>query len=314
MALPFDPLSPTVNPPIVKVAYDGGPSGSFTFEVHIAQSSDGSLGDMRKIGLGDVTMTLTPVGPGSAPTFTKTISYPTVPYTGEVVVTFAFSGVPVNCYDVMVSFSNTNLYYRADNNNLETVLTVYDPSLGFTTGGGWFYWPGTTDKTNFGYVMQYGKNGVNLKGNLLLIRHLANGDIIRIKSNSLNAGSLTLGTNDTPMGWASFSGKCTYTVVSGGIATSVGNVTFKVYVEDRSEPGTGVDRFWIQVNEYPLVTLNTPQQSNAVALNGGNIVVPHTPARTTKGGWLLVLATPTWMASWRKRASDSRHENQRLEG
>ena len=32
----------------------------------------------------------------------------------------------------------------------EDVLVIYDPSLGFTTGGGTFLWPETGEKTNFG--------------------------------------------------------------------------------------------------------------------------------------------------------------------
>ena len=42
------------------------------------------------------------------------------------------------------------------------MLVVYDPSLGFTTGGGWFIWPdGSGDKTNFGYTMKYNKKATD---------------------------------------------------------------------------------------------------------------------------------------------------------
>ena len=262
------------NPTAVKVGAPGG-TGSFILKVSITQEDDGNPGDITRILASNVSMTLTPVGPGSSITPTGTsITY----LSGVAVVTFTFSVVPVNTYDVVVTL--TNAYYQA--NPIETVLTVYDPSLGFTTGGGWFYWPGTTDKTNFGYVMQYGKNGTNLKGSLLLIRHLSNGDIYRIKSNALDAGSLTLGTDNTPMGWASFNGKCNYTSILSGIATTVGNIPFKVYVEDQNEPGTGHDRFWIQTTGYPSLSMSATASGNAVTLNGGNIVVPHTPAKPSK--------------------------------
>jgi hypothetical protein len=39
------------------------------------------------------------------------------------------------------------------------------------TGGGWFYWPGTTDRTNFGFTMKYNRRGTRVQGNLLIIRH-----------------------------------------------------------------------------------------------------------------------------------------------
>ena len=53
---------------------------------------------------------------------------------------------------------------------------------GFTTGGGYFYWPGTEDtetgypgdRTNFGFNAKYLQNG-SPQGNLLVIRHLADG-------------------------------------------------------------------------------------------------------------------------------------------
>jgi len=286
------------NPTAVQVSAPGG-TGSFAMIVNITQT-DSNPGDMTKILPANVSMTLAAVSGGSRTQTATSIS-------AAGVATFNFTGVLVNAYGVTVTLTNT--YFEAD--PIETVLTVYDPSLGFVTGGGWFNWPGTTDKTNFGFVMQYGKNGSTLKGSLLLIRHTADG-IIRIKSNSLTPGSLVLGTTTAPMGWASFAGKCTYSVSSEGI--SDGTPLFKVYVEDGNNPGTGFDKFWIQVDGHASLSMSPMASSSAVTIVGGNIAVPHTPARTTKGGWLLVLATPTWMASRRKRASDSRHENQRLEG
>jgi hypothetical protein len=154
------------------------------------------------------------------------------------------------------------------------VLVVYDPSLGFTTGGGWFYWPGTTDKTNFGYTMKYNKKGGNVKGNLVLIRHLADGSKYRIKSNALTG--LALGDTGV-FTWASFSGKTTYQ--EPGWIEPIGNYTFLVYVEDQGEPGAGADRFWIEVRDKAgdLTPLSIPREAvdNAVLLGGGNIVVPH---------------------------------------
>ncbi len=54
---------------------------------------------------------------------------------------------------------------------------------------------------------------------------------------------------------------------------AAGNHVLTVYVEDRNEPGTGVDRFWIEV----VGDLSLPRQATADALPiaCGNIVVPH---------------------------------------
>jgi len=160
------------------------------------------------------------------------------------------------------------------------VLVVYDPSLGFTTGGGWFYWPGTQDKTNFGYTMKYNKNATNVQGSLLIIRHLADGSIYRIKSNML--GGLALSPSTAFPGWASFSGKCSYSGPDS--VDNTGGQQFMVYVTDGNNPGTLSDTFWFTVlgRAFTLDNGNKVADSGEiVTLNGGNIVVPHVaPGRT----------------------------------
>jgi len=130
------------------------------------------------------------------------------------------------------------------------LITCWYPQIGssqfdpFATGGGWFYWPGTDDpltgypgdRTNFGYSMNYNqKNLRNVKGSLLLIRHLADGSKYRVKSNALEG--LSLGDAGL-FGWASFSGKATY--LEPGMLEPIGNHTFLAYVEDHDEPGNGM--------------------------------------------------------------------------
>src|SRR5207244_6780788 len=90
-------------------------------------------------------------------------------------VTCTVNAVAVNTYSVVASV--TGSYYKG---SWEDVVTVYDPSLGFTTGGGTIAWPGTGEKTNFGYTMKYNRNLTNVQGSLLLIRHVADGSIYRM--------------------------------------------------------------------------------------------------------------------------------------
>ena len=112
-----------------------------------------------------------------------------------------------------------------------------------------------------------------------MIRHLPDGSIYRIKSNALGGLSIGQGTDTTvPMGWASFSGKATY--LQPGWTDAVGNYSYVGYVEDRNEPGTGVDRFWLQVydsggNPVGGLWMQSSAAGNAQVLSGGNIVVPH---------------------------------------
>ena len=220
---------------------------------------------------------LTPVGPGGPIGPIASCSDEDNDSSGYAeVLTFTcnFDAVPVNTYSVDVSINGG--FYSGSNDD---VLTVYDPSLGFTTGGGWFYWPGTTEKTNFGYTMKYNKKRTNIKGSLLVIRHIAgapdDANKWRIKSNAIEG--LSLGEDGVPVfGWAVFSGKATYKAPG---VDNEGNHEFTVYVEDHGEPGSS-DQFWLQTrdkndNVIPYLSMPFPGAGNTETLEGGNIVVPH---------------------------------------
>jgi|GEM_PF-1963174 uncharacterized repeat protein (TIGR01451 family) len=266
------------NPVAVQVAVPDGNSGVFSLIVDVTEalpdSSDG-LPYPGDISLAEVSMSLLPVGPGSPkePTSCSRTESGTG-YEKTVMLTCDFENVGVNTYEVLVTVSGG--YYVG---SCEDVLVVYDPSLGFTTGGGTFFWPETDEKTNFGFTMKYNKKGTNIQGNLLLVRHLHDGTIYRVKSNALYG--LALGEfeeNGEIYGWASFSGKATYLEL--GWQEPKGNHEFIAYVEDRNEPGKGIDRFWITVKDQDRVAIDTmsmadPAEDNAVELSGGNMVVPH---------------------------------------
>jgi len=272
-------LMDSANPTAVIVDADGSDSSSpFSLTVFVSETvpdlAANGLTAAGDIGLANVAMSLTPVGPGSSVAdIGCSQSLSGSEYTAVLAVTCDFSGAPVNTYSVNVTIDG-NYYTGA----AEDVVTVYDPSLGFATGGGWFYWPDTMDKTNYGFTMKYGKNGRNVKGNLLLIRHLADGTNHRFKSNAL--GGLAVGESGDPsFGWASFNGKGTYR--APGWDDAVGNHEFTTYVEDHGEPGSGADRVWIQVLDkddlvVPGLSIDPQATDNAVLINGGNIVVPHT--------------------------------------
>jgi hypothetical protein len=271
------------NPVAVPVAEPGGNSGQFSLTVFVREKQPDQLAERAApgdISLAEATMSLEPVGPGGpvagacTPGSVEGSGYDVV-----LPVTCSFDGVEVNAYTAQVTVAGG--YYAGYG---EDVLTVYDASLGFATGGGWFYWPETGERTNFGFTMKYNKKGQNVKGNLLLIRHMPDESIYRVKSNALEG--LALGEDPTlPMGWASFSGKSTY--LEPGWPEPEGNYEFTVYVEDRDEPGTGVDRFWIEVKDkdrqiVPVMSIDRDATDNAVVLQGGNIVVPHGGSRGGK--------------------------------
>lgn len=142
--------------------------------------------------------------------------------------------------------------------------------LGFATGGGWFYWPETTDKTNFGFSVRFDAVNEAVRGSFLIIRHSDSGDIYRLKSNAFYG--LALGDDGNGVGWASFSGEAVYS------QDPIGSYQFLVYVEDWNEPGSGFDQFWVEVrdgdgNIVDVMSMDRDALENTETLQGGNIAV-----------------------------------------
>jgi hypothetical protein len=227
------------------------------------------------IGKADVTLRLVPVGAGSPVAADGCVAAVTGLAYGTLEVTCDFSAVSVNTYTIDVLVDGG--YYTG---STEDVLVVFDPDLGFTTGGGWFTFPGTDDKVNFGFTMKYNKKGTKVQGNLLMIRHTDEGNY-RIKSNALFGLSLGEGEDAAgEFGWASFAGKSTF--LWPGAEDAVGHHQFVVYVVDRDTRGSGVDGIWVEVVDTaggervvePGLSMTEPV-TDVADLQGGNIVVPH---------------------------------------
>jgi hypothetical protein len=272
------------NPPAVQVTEDGGSfDGTVTFKVYVRETqpdrplATAAAGDINNAGL---EVELQPLVGGAIPLNCT----PEVALAGYAVKTFTCTNngsLEVDTYDVVATVDGS--YYTGEGYD---GFTVYDPSLGFATGGGWFYWPGTSDpetgyrgdKTNFGFTMKYNKKATNVQGGLLVIRHHADGTISRLKSNALDG----LALKDTDgCGIATFSGKATYMTWDpsandgiGGYVNTGGN-RFSVYAADCNEPGTGVDRFWVR--SVDKLVMAKPAATNAVAIGGGSIAIPHRP-------------------------------------
>jgi|GEM_PF-3044267 len=269
------------NPSAVLVANDGGDSPEFSLVAEIQELADGSLGD---ISLVELSCTLSPVGPGGGASVDGVLdlSGPPAPG-GPVTATCTFpAGVGVNVYSVEYAIGGA--YYRG---SAQETLTVYDPSLGFATGGGWFYWPGTADgaylgdKTNFGFHLKFNKNRKNVQGGLLVIRHRADGTIVRLKSNATDGFAVG---DEGDFGWATANGKANY-INERTMSDPIGNQQFLFYAEDHDEPGTGVDRFWVQAPTTDgELSLPSEAAAEAVEISGGNIAIPHGTGGAGNGG------------------------------
>ena len=204
-------------------------------------------------------------------------------YTDSKTFTCTFTGVAVDAYEVQADVTGVGVpvavYYAG---SYRDVLTVYDTDAGFVTGGGKFIYPGSEDRVNFGLVYTFtGKGKTTPRGNLLVMRHLENGDVCRAKSNGIGAPGV-VGSD------ASFSGKGNYvcTTPEGSSYDGAGNISILGWVRDNGEPGASStetpDLFWIRVvapESQLLMPMGVP--ANAAPLIGGNIQVPH---KTGSGG------------------------------
>ena len=231
-----------------------------------------AAGDISNVA--GLTVTLTPIGGGSAIPLTcgPPANNGLAGYSKVLTYTCSYlaggAGLPVSTYQLDAAV--TGNYYTGGDTD---AFTVFDPSLGFATGGGKFMLDG--DRVNFGFTMKYNKSGANLQGNLIAVRHHGDGTISRIKSNSL--GGLAV-QDVSGCGIAQFTGKATYTTWDANTLSYVnsGNNSFTVYAKDCNNPGTGVDSFWMDA-PGDLDMPNTAE-ANKATLTGGNIAVPHKPA------------------------------------
>ncbi|HEX8089456.1 MAG TPA: M36 family metallopeptidase [Blastocatellia bacterium] len=233
------------SPNSVQVSSPGGTASSVTLAASVADINDGFPGNISNVA--SVTFTLSPVGPGSGYALT-------VPVTGSggvggtVNASATFTNVSVNVYDVTIVI-NGNYYIGGTN----TVLAVFDPSLGFVTGGGTFIRNGVV--ANFGFNVKYLKNG-QAQGSMLYLEHRPGGDV-KLKSNSLQSLSVA-GNTGIILGKATLNG--------------VGNYGFRATVVDNGEPGTG-DQFGLGVTS-PNGAAVSDLTFSPVTLAGGNIQVP----------------------------------------
>lgn len=228
----------------LKVTTAGGNSGSFTLSASISEVSDGSPGDITKAT--PVTFSLIPVGPGSSLNCNATIAPAN---NGLLPVSCSFNNLAVNVYTVIVTVGGN--YYQGSG---QSVITIYDPSLGFTTGGGTIVHNGV--RANFGFNVKYLKNG-QVQGQFLYVEHRPSGEVV-LKSNAMSSLAIV---NNT----AVFTGKATL--------NGAGNYTFQTTVVDNGEPGTS-DQLGLKVSD-PNSQVVPDLTFSSITLNGGNIQVPQ---------------------------------------
>jgi hypothetical protein len=268
-----------------------GDRDSLPITFQVDEAADGNLSGTLASGIGlknaqTLTVKLTPVTTGSSYTCTVSAAQLTTVDADTVQGSCTVTNVLTNVYQVDVTM-NSN-YFTAP---METsVIDVIDPGAGFVTGGGWFMFHDPTTntdvKTNFGFNAKRLKSG-QIQGSVLLVFHYPDGNRI-VKSNA--TGTLSVGQNADGTWVASLTNwKATYQIPTGTLAcgsNKCGGYSFNLYVEDLGEPGSGVDKFWIEVkdpNGALVAKVSMPRDGSGASLpltiNQGNIQVPHNDTR-----------------------------------
>jgi len=196
------------NPQTVQVTAPGGVAGPITFSGTVTEMADGSAGDINKAL---VTVALVPAVAG-----TPNIDCTVTNTNGSL--TAICSNVPVNAYTVQWSFNGN--YYQGTTVN--TVLAIFDPSLGFVTGSGTVLDNGV--RGDFALSVKYQKNGA-LQGGLTYVEHRTGGDVT-VSTTSLTSMSI-VGNTAVIMGQATVNGVAGYSL--------------QLTVEDNGEPGVNHD-------------------------------------------------------------------------
>jgi hypothetical protein len=230
----------------VKVASPGGTSPQFALSASLTEEADGSPGDITKAS--PVSFALSPIGGGSSPTCNNTGSVSG----STLTVNCTFTNVPVGVYEVNIIVGGD--YYTGGGS---TVLTVYDPSLGFVSGGGWIVNPITGYRGNFGVNVKYLKNG-KAQGQIMYIEHRPTGDL-KVKSNAMQ--NVAIVGNE-----AQVTAKANY--------GEVGNYVIIARVIDNGDPGK-TDKFGLKLLEPSgRVVSDLNFLADPVLLGGGNNQVP----------------------------------------
>jgi len=169
-----------------------------------------------------------------------------------------------NTYLVKVSLdSGSNSYYAAPVTE-PVVLTVYQPTGSFATGGGWIV-DSSGSHGNFGFVVHYNSAG-NVQGHAVYVYRVGGLDYM-IKSNAW-IGMAIVGNH------VYFQGKATLQVMdsaTGVLLYSVGNYQFRVDVYDNT--GT---------------TVNNGQDTYQIAVWDNSGLVYHQAAGNLMGGQVMV--------------------------
>lgn len=163
---------------------------------------------------------------------------------------------------------------------VDDILLIRDPNSGLASGAGRVTLGG--DRVTFGFHYSLAKGQKSPRGSLIATRSLAGGGSCRLRSSQMNLPAVSWDAAQT-LGTVTLGGRGIYSCVdaSGNTIASQGNLTITAYGEDRGNPGTAGDRFWLTnsgagtIGGIPnALKMPTPGSANALLLTAGNILAP----------------------------------------
>jgi hypothetical protein len=157
---------------------------------------------------------------------------------GKVTGSYKFTTTGVYKLQMNITDQNKVTSYCNTNEDQEAIVVIYDPSGGYTFGGGYFISPAgalksdpaATGKANFGFTVNYYKNATLPKGETQL--EFKVGDF---EYNALNFDYLSV------------AGYKAVIRGSGKITGGQSGISFMMYVIDGSLDGTGLDKVRLKI-------------------------------------------------------------------
>jgi hypothetical protein len=187
-------------------------------------------------------------------------------------------------------------YYTRNQGGDDVVVNVAKPLNDFVTGGGFIvasnsagrYASDQGTKNNFGFNVRYNKSGRNLQGKLNFIMRRTESGVLKtyqIKGNVMTSLSIQGGTPSK----AVYNGKANVTDITNPLAPVYlgGNMTLKVEMTDRGEPGSADSYAMTVWNDNGGLAYSsnwTGTRSAEQVLAGGNLQVRGSAARVSVPG------------------------------
>jgi hypothetical protein len=248
------------NPHAVAVSGKKPTAPELSFTARIAEAADGSYGDV--VLATPMTLTLHPIEGGGVTTAacTPTRTQPattTDPGVQQVTCTLT-AGTPIGVY--LVSLEVGGSHYRGAD---ASVLTVYDPTAGGSSGAGLLTNPNTGNFEEIAYSAEYLKNGKQIQGRFLFIARDTEGSVLHVlKGNVMSTMAITASTAMIT-GKATLDGVGNYTY----ILTGIDNAT-----PTQPNPPTNPDRYGQRITD-PAGAVLDMLTFDPVPVTSGNIHV-----------------------------------------